>query len=255
MSRRSLNNYHKKYFNISLYVEKFLHKKIDLILTNSKLIKDQLIEKEGVKENKVFVIKNFFKPKQKKIDLKKKLGLKSSEKLFGLVANLIPYKNHLHIIKACANLKSMNWKLLFIGEDRNNYKHKLEREIKKLGLENNIIFTGFLDDIEMCLGDLEFVVNASHEEGSSNSLLQALASGVPVLASNIATNKEFVEHKKNGFLFEKGNIKDLTKYLELLLKFRNIKKMRIKSKQIFRKRFNLQKSRNDYLDIYKKLIN
>lgn len=254
MSRRSLNNYHMKYFNISLYVEKFLHKRTDLILANSKAIKDQLIEKEGVKEKKVFVIKNFFKPSEKKINLKKKLGIKNSVKLFGLIANLIPYKNHLHIIKACANLKSINWMLLFIGENRNNYKYKLEKEIKKLGLEKNIIFTGFLDNVEMCLKDLEFVVNVSLEEGSSNSLLQAIAYGVPILASNIETNKEFVEHEKNGFLFEKGNIEDLTKYLDKFLKLNDLSKMRIKSKQIFKNRFNFQTSVDNYLDIYKRLI-
>jgi len=254
MSRRSLNNYHMKYFNISLYIEMFLHKKMDLILTNSKLINDQLIEREGVKKNKVLMIKNFFKPSKKKINLKKKLGLKCSDRIFGLVANLIPYKNHLHILKACVNLHSKNWKLLFIGEDRNNYKLKLEQEIKKLDLEKNIIFTGFLDNIEMYLSDLEFIVNASSEEGSSNSLLQALASGVPILASNIKTNKEFVEHEKNGFLFKKGNIEDLRKYLELFLNLKDIKNMRIRSKQIFYKRFDLKKSINDYFEVYKKLI-
>ena len=52
MSRRSLNYYHKKYFNISLFIEKFLHKKMDLILTNSNLAMTQLINDENVKENK-----------------------------------------------------------------------------------------------------------------------------------------------------------------------------------------------------------
>jgi glycosyltransferase involved in cell wall biosynthesis len=227
---------------------------MDMILTNSKLIKKQLIEKEGVREQKILVIKNFFKYSKKKINLKKKLGLKSSDKLFGIVANLIPYKNHLHIIKACANLKFKNWKLLFIGEDRKNYKLELQREIKKLALENNIIFTGFIDNIEICLKDLEFIVNASTEEGSSNSLLQALGSGVPILASNIDTNREFVEHKKNGFLYKKGNIKDLTKYLELFLRCKDIQNMRIESKKIFDSKFNLKRSVDDYFDIYQKLI-
>lgn len=254
MSRRSLNNYHKKYFNISLYVERLLHKKMNLILTNSIFVKKQLIEKEDVEENKIVVIKNFFSFPRKKLSLKKKLGLGNSEKIFASVANLIPYKNHIHLIKACSKIKLRNWKLLFIGEDRNHYKLQLEKEIKKYDLRKNIIFTGYLDDIEMYLDDLEFIVNVSNEEGSSNSLLQGLAAGVPILASNIDTNREFVEHNKNGFLFKKGNVKDLIKYLEIFLESKDTKTMRIKSKQIFNKRFNLKASIDGYFDVYKKLI-
>jgi glycosyltransferase involved in cell wall biosynthesis len=237
-----------------MHLEKIFHKKMDIILTNSLLVKKQLIEQEDVKENKIIIIKNFFDPPKKKINLKKKLGLKSSERIFALVANLIPYKNHVHLIKASAEIKSKNWKLLFIGEDRNNYKLQLEKEIQNYNLEKNIIFTGFLDDIEMCLEDLEFVVNVSNEEGSSNSLLQALASGLPILASNIETNLEFVEHNKNGFLYKHGNLKDLTKHLEALLNFKDLKKMGDYSKKLFYKKFNYKQTVDDYLHIYQKLI-
>ena len=74
------------------------------------------------------------------------------------------------------------------------------------------------------------------------------------MASNIDTNREFVEHKKNGFLYKKGNIKDLTKYLELFLRGKDMQNMRAESKKIFDSKFNLKRSIGDYFDIYQKLI-
>ena len=64
MSRRSLNNYHKKYLNISLLIEKILHKRMQLILTNTGAIKNQLIMEEGIDGSNIKIIKNFiFKKK------------------------------------------------------------------------------------------------------------------------------------------------------------------------------------------------
>lgn len=254
MSRRSLNNYHKKYFNISLYIEKLLHKRMDLILTNSCPVKLQLIN-EGVEKRKIIVIKNFFTVQRTEVKLRKIFGLSDSQIIFAIVANLIPYKNHLDLIKACADLKSRNWKLLFIGEDRNNYKSKLQKAIREHQLQKNIIFTGFLDDIEYCLNELDFIVNFSSEEGSSNTLLQAIASGIPIVASNIKSNLQFVKHTKNGFLVANGNIFHLTKYLGLMLKNKNRVRMGMKSKEIYNNNFDYKKSIKGYQDVYKKLSN
>ena len=59
MSRRSLNNYHRKYLFISLFLERILHKRMNIILTNTVSIKKQLVMEEGVPNKKVKVIPNF----------------------------------------------------------------------------------------------------------------------------------------------------------------------------------------------------
>jgi hypothetical protein len=65
-----------------MHLEKIFHKKMDIILTNSLLAKKQLIEQEDVKENKIIIIKNFFDPPKKKINLKKKTWFKKFRKDF-----------------------------------------------------------------------------------------------------------------------------------------------------------------------------
>lgn len=254
MSRRSLNYYHKKYFYISLFLEKYLHRKMDVLLTNSNQVREQLIKKEKVPENKVRLIKNLYIEKKKqKIRAKYKFDKKKI--VFAIVANLIPYKGHRDLIKACNDILRKDWRLLIIGEDRKNYKRTLEKDVKKFDLQNNIIFTGFLENAESYLNDLDFVVNVSEEEGSSNAILQSLANGLPILAYDIDSNKELVRHNKNGFLVKKGDISELAFFLEKILKS---KKNRIKmgkySKEIFKSEFNYVKAENQYLTIYKELF-
>ena len=53
---------------------------------------------------------------------------------------------------------------------------------------------------------IDFVVNVSSEEGSSNVLLQSLASGIPLITYDIESNRELVIHDFNGFIVRMGNI-------------------------------------------------
>ena len=255
MSRRSLNHYHKKYFYLSLFIERFLHKKMDLILTNSSLAKSQLINDENVKAKKIKIIKNLYKEKNIKKKIRSKFNIKDNQVIFAIVANLIPYKRHIDLIKACSNITERNWKLLIIGEDRKGYLVKLKDAVQKSNLDNEIIFTGFINDVELFFNDIDFIVNVSSEEGSSNSLLQALAKGIPIVAYNIDSNKDFVHNNKNGFLVEYGNIDELTKNLNKMIKIDTRKQMGDYSKFIFKKMFSYKESEKDYLIVYDKLIN
>ena len=253
MSRRSLNYYHSKYLNFSLYLEKILHSRMDIILTNSALARKQLILDEKIPEKKVKLIKNLYKIKKQQ-NIRKLYNLNSKEIVFAIIANLIPYKGHIDLIRASSKIVFKDWKLLIIGENRNNYKATLEKEVKKLELDKNIIFTGFLDNIESYLQDIDFVVNVSEEEGSSNSLLQSIANGLPILVYDIESNKEFVRHNKNGFLVKKGNLSELTRFIEMIFDDKKRKEMSNFSKFLFENLFDYKKSEEKYLQIYRDLI-
>ena len=113
MSRRSLNFYQNKIIFCRI-VEKFLHKKVDKILVNSKAIKKQLINHENVSKDRIKIIYNG-------IDVtNKKKFQKNNNFNIVITANLIPYKNH-HILFNSLNLIKeklpKNWGLYCIGRD------------------------------------------------------------------------------------------------------------------------------------------
>ncbi len=245
MSRRSLNNYHKKYFYISLLIEKFLHKKMDYILANDNSIKNQILKTELKNEKKVLLIKNFLIEKNSSFSSKKSQKFIS----FGLIANFIPYKGHIDLINACKQINSKkDWRLFFYGSDRNNYKSLVKKIVKENGLQKKVVFGGFKKNKSSIYNNLDFIVNVSSEEGSSNVLLESLFYKKPILAIDVGGNKEFV-NGKNGFLVKKNDSLDLRKKIIKMIESKNLKKMSIESQKIY-KNFDSKIALKAYQKVY-----
>lgn len=72
---------------------------------------------------------------------------------------------------------------------------------KKLGLENRVVFPGFVADIGSLLAQAELAVSSSRSEGLPFNLMEAMFCGLPVVASNVKGNADLVEEGKTGLLF------------------------------------------------------
>lgn len=94
---------------------------------------------------------------------------------------------------------------------------ELRELTRTLGLEGKVAFLGARDDVPDLLRAAEAFVLASESEGLSNALLEALASGVPVVASAIAANRELVMDEREGLLVPVGDVDELAAALERLL--------------------------------------
>ena len=220
MSRRSLNNYQNYFFK---FLEKKLHKKMYKIVGNSKKILAELTNEEGVSLEKLVLIYNGIKiNNEKKIISFNKNKIFNFEKknnvIMTIIANLIPYKGHMNLIKVCSLLTEKNWILLIVGEDRNNFSSKLLKFIKKKNLENQIKLLGLRDDINDILSISDIGVLASHEEGFSNAILEYMSFRLPVVATNVGGNPEAIIHEKNGFIVDPNNLIEFKNYLDLLIK-------------------------------------
>lgn len=93
--------------------------------------------------------------------------------------------------------------LLLVGSGQ--LEKKLQREAQRLGLGGRVEFAGHRDDIENLLAAGNVGVLCSRIEGLSNTLLESMASGLPMVASRISGNEDFVRHGENGWLFEPGD--------------------------------------------------
>ena len=123
MSRRSLNYYQKK-IPFCRFVEKILHKKMNLIITNSKQNYNQLVNDEAVKASKCLIIRNGIKVTNYKKKEKKVIQILC-------IANFIKYKNHHMIINACNRLPDkLKWSLNLVGNNTDNIVDELKKKIK-----------------------------------------------------------------------------------------------------------------------------
>ena len=251
MSRRSLNYYHNKYYGMSLFVEKFLHKKMNHILCNSEAIKKQLIDLENVNAKKIKTIKNFY-PVNKFIKSSLfEFSIKKNYVNFAYLANFIEYKGHVDLIKICSNLKTKkNWNLFLVGKGSKRYINELKKIVKKKKLNSKIFFIGYINNPMELYKKMDFAINCSNEEGSSNALLEAISLSLPIISFDVGGNSDFFSN--NGYLIKYKDIKTFTESLDKLIESKEKKKLGKNSYLHFKKEFNNSKNLRKYEDIYLK---
>jgi len=131
-----------------------------------------------------------------------------------MVANLIPYKGHSELVEAFARIAAGDprLKLFLIGKDR-GIAQALMSTACRLGVANKINLMGQRSDVPTLLSAMDIGVLASHEEGFSNALLEKLAAGLPVVATDVGGNPEALEDMPNCFLVRPKDPEDLARGL------------------------------------------
>ncbi len=128
------------------------------------------------------------------------LGLDDDAVAFGCVASLSPVKRHSDLIDAFALLhrRAPQARLLLIGDGR--LRADIEQQIAALDLSGVVSLLGERPDIEQVLSALDVAVLCSSTEGMSNAILEAMACGLPMVATAVGGNLQLVQHEVNGLL-------------------------------------------------------
>ena len=130
-------------------------------------------------------------------------GLEKSAKYMVFVGRSIPLKRIEKLIDLLADESLSEYSLLLVGRYEDDYQSKLLSQAKDLGIDSRIRFEGSVSphQIDCYLKIATIYATASSHEGRSNSVLEALAAGVPVVASDIPGHREVVRDNENGLLF------------------------------------------------------
>jgi glycosyltransferase involved in cell wall biosynthesis len=145
------------------------------------------------------------------IDVVKKkdeLMIPQEKIIIGCVAKLRQQKGHKYLISAFVEVLKNNPDALLLlvgdGEERLN----IENQINSLGINNNVKLLGNRTDIAELLQIIDIFVLPSLFEGMSNAIMEAMAAGKPIIATNIPENRELIESEKNGILVPTKNFKE-----------------------------------------------
>lgn len=232
----------------------------DLVTTPSRSLAKEMV-KNGLK-SPIKILPNFvntqtFYPKS----LKEKKRIKDSYRL--KEGPVIVYMGRLSYEKsvdqaikafdlAQKEIPKINFLIIGDGPEREN----LEKLSLKLGLKNKIKFTGFLRGRKLAtaisVGD--FFLTASETETFCISALEAMSSGLPVVAVNKGGIGEIVKNNQNGFLVKTNNPKDLSPKIIKLLKDRKKLALFSKKSQVFSLEYSKEKIIEKLERIYKKTI-
>lgn len=206
MSRRSLNNYQHHYPWFVPKYEAFLHKFMTTIFANSSAISTDL-QIEGVPTDKIIIIPNIVDPSISsscsRITSRERLSLPNDSFILLCIANLIPYKGHLDLLQALTVFSSYQprspWFLLCAGRD-----HGIQSQLEYFADQNSILphikFLSTRNDIPDLLVSADVSVLASHQEGSSNAILESMSFGLPVIATSVGGNTELIKDSETGLL-------------------------------------------------------
>ena len=150
-------------------------------------------------------------------ELKSRFGIQPEETVIGVVSKLWEGKGHEVLIDAVARVldSGCEVKLLIVGEG--NLEVKLKDKVKHLGIEKNVVFTGFWSDVPEITAILDISVLPSFYEGMGRVVLEAMAAGKPVVASRVGGIPEFVEDHVTGFLISPGDVEALVDRLKTLI--------------------------------------
>ncbi|WP_424355699.1 glycosyltransferase family 4 protein [Methanobacterium sp. MBAC-LM] len=142
------------------------------------------------------------------------------------IGNLRPEKGLSYLIEAMMYVtkKDMNTQLLIVGEGPQ--RENLEKLVNKLNINNRVTFSGKVttDKVPVYLKNSDIFVLPSLQEGFPNVLLEAMASGLPVVATEVCGINEIIEDGKNGFLVKPQNSKEIAEKILLLLNNHNLRK-------------------------------
>lgn len=234
-----------------------VYKQLDIITTPTKTAAE-LIKNLGLK-NTVIPISNGvdlekFNPQKNGHYLKKRYKIKSQPVLL-FVGRLDKEKHVDVLVKAFPKvLAHTNAKLVITG--KGTERSSLVKLAKRLRVDKDVIFTGFVSDQDLPflyrIADM-FVI-ASIAELQSIATMEAMASGLPIVAAKVMALPELVHNGKNGYLFNQGDTTSLANQILKIIKNPLLKKKMSKNSLKFISNHNLNNTIESYEEIYKTLI-
>ena len=200
--------------NWQLTLDRWLAAYSDKIIAVSEAVKSFYVKNANIPTDKFEVIYNgvdldFWQknmPSQKAIlEKKAKLGLLQGNKVIAAIGRLHPQKGHEYLLRAAKKIISRmgNLKFLIVGDGP--MKESLESLSERLGIKENVVFTGKRDDVKDMLCISDFSVVSSIREGFSNVVLESMACSKPVVATDVGGNKEIIIDGENGFIVPSRN--------------------------------------------------
>ncbi len=209
-----------------IFLERILALFTDRLITVSERIKYDIVNRLKVTQDRKCAViplglelDKFLDCERERGAFRKTLAIDDAAQLVGIVGRLVPIKNHRMFLNAARRLKSdlpgLKVKFIIVGDGE--LRGELEDYSHRLGLREDVIFTGWVKDLACVYADLDVVALTSLNEGTPVSLIEAMASGRPVIATEVGGIRDLISPDVNGILARSGDVDDFCSGLISLL--------------------------------------
>jgi L-malate glycosyltransferase len=205
VGRRSMAGLYRRNSHLLTWLDRMPLRFASALVGNCQAIAAEAVAIDHLNRNRVFTIYNgvdanvFHEGAEQ--DLRQQLGFCPGDVVFGVIANFDAHKRHIDLIRAAQKLRapSRRAKFLMAGADRGELASLLS-EIRGQRLEDRFVIRPATREPERFHRAIDVYVSASETEGMSNSILEAMASGKPVIATAVGGNPELVRNGSTGYL-------------------------------------------------------
>ncbi len=193
------------------------------VIAISSQVSQHLQDDFFVKESDIRIINNGINLERFKFidasaqkEARRRFGI-SDNFVVGIIARLSDVKGHIYLIEAIKMVIEAvpSVKLLIVGEGK--MKQKLDERINDLRIADNVVFLAHITDTREILAVMDVFVMPSLKEGLGLALMEAMASGLAVVGSNVGGIKTLIQNNSNGLLVEPGDSAGLSRAILGLL--------------------------------------
>ncbi|MCX8037469.1 MAG: glycosyltransferase [Candidatus Sumerlaeia bacterium] len=186
--------------------------------------------------------------------LLRRMGVPDGRLVVVVLARLVEQKGHLRLLHA---LESMRADLppchfLFVGEG--GMRETIEREIRRRGLDDLVTLTGHRADVPAILASSDVSVLPSDREGFSNAIVESLAAGVPVVATDVGGNREAVISGECGYLVPPDDSNALAQAIKTVLDDGALRRRMSESARRRAQRFSLDRMLDETRQLYREVL-
>lgn len=201
-SERNVDIWEERYKRV---IGRWLARSTDGIIANSEAVRRYLLERGGLPPEKVVTIYNgvnferFRAPCDARVR-RQELGLSADAVMAGVVARVEPAKDHQTLLHAMSLIRDRAPRLHLVIVGGGSEEARLRRMTRDLGIADHVHFAGFRTDSAEWLQSVDFSVLSSVKEGLSNSVIESMAAGRAVTATDVGGNAEVIVPEETGLL-------------------------------------------------------
>ncbi len=228
------------------------------IVAVSEGVKEDML-RFGVPEERIVVVDNGidldrFSREVSTESLREELGLDGTSKVVGTIGSLGHEKGHRYLLRAAKGIVETDRSVKFLIVGDGPLRDELKREAAELGIEHNVIFTGYRKDIPELLSVMDIFVLPSVKEGLPMVLLEAMAAKKPVIATRVGAVPKVIGDGA-GVLIEPGDVYALKEAISSLLEDKNeFQKLAANGYKRIKDEYSSENMCRKYLDLYHDLV-
>ncbi len=244
--------------DLQLVVDRRLAQRTDRIVANSPAVREFYV-RHGLPAERFEVIANGVSEpassKRSREQLLEELGLPGDARLVGLIGRLWSQKRIKDAIWAIDLLKVIRSDVHLLILGKGPQRDRLRRFRDQSRIQDKVHFLGHREDALDLLPHFDVLLSTSGYEGQSNAILEAMATGVPVVGTNIPGTRDLVLHEETGLLAERGALADIAKYVQRLLDDRDLAtRLAAAGRERARSCFSVQGMVTRYVELYRQLL-